>query len=324
VVLGACGFRSQAGGPDAPGGGSDAGPPGDGPGGGPGDGSGTGDGSSGATDCLARWTMGPPAIAAVDELTGLSTTADDRDPWISSNGLRLYFSREPGTHGKTDVFLASRGAAADAFTSAAQLDNLSTPDHEDRPALTTDENTLVLSSDHGTSGGRFEIFITTRSRMTDPFGSPSQDHLDMVNSSNDDKQDPFLSADGKTLYLAPDPSGAAQPRIVSWTRAANGDFETPKVVVDSGSGDADPAVTPDERILVFSSRRPGGAGQFDLWYATRGNKTDSFGGASRIPMVNSTGDDVDPVLGADGCDLYFSSNRDPGGTFHLFHARVMK
>src|SRR5262249_55138908 len=41
-----------------------------------------------------------------------------------------------------------------------------------------------------------------------------------------------------------------------------------------------------------------------------------------IPTVNSDQDEGDPVLSADGCELYFAS-RPIGGTYHLFRTQVV-
>jgi Tol biopolymer transport system component len=42
-----------------------------------------------------------------------------------------------------------------------------------------------------------------------------------------------------------------------------------------------------------------------------------------IPTVNGASNDGDPVLSADGCELYFASDRN-GGKYHLFHAEIAK
>jgi hypothetical protein len=75
----------------------------------------------------------------------------------------------------------------------------------------------VLASNRG-PGGRFELFITLRPDNVIEFGSPNQDHLAMVNARNADSQDPFLSSDGRTLYLSQDTGGPSHPRIVFATR----------------------------------------------------------------------------------------------------------
>jgi hypothetical protein len=64
-----------------------------------------------------------------------------------------------------------------------------------------------------------------------------------------------------------------------------------------------------------------GDGDIDLWYATRLTTNADFVIRGRIPMLNGTADDGDPVLSADGCELYFASAR--GGARHIWHADVM-
>jgi hypothetical protein len=300
--------------------------------GGPGDGS--GDGSSSAADCLQRWLDGTPGLAfsTPQELTALGTAgADTRDPWISADGLRLYFDRNPSaSHGGADVYLAIRSSTAVDFTTASSVDNLDTPDDEGRVSLSGDETILVMSSNHLTAGNKFQIFVTTRADTTQPFPTPvgsGQALVAAVNTTSDDYFDPFLTQDGLTLYVAPALAAAPQQIRVA-TRAAGQNFgpSTPVAVINSGTSiDADPALSLDERILVFSSTRPAGAGvgANNLWYATRQSATDDFSLPQLIPAVNSDFDDGDPMLSADGCELYFSSKR-VGGKYQLFHAQVMK
>jgi hypothetical protein len=327
VVLGGCGFHSRSGAlpPDGDGSGSD------------GSGSdGSGSGSDGAAaDCLQRWLGSAPdlAFSTPQELTALGATGDEnRDPWISANGLELYFSRSgPGTaHGGDDVYLATRDSTAMDFpmTMVKPVDNLDSPDDEDRVALNGDETILVMSSNHGTSGNRFQIMVSTRTDVTKSFPSPSGSVQDLVAAvnTNDNYYDPFLTQDGLTLYVAPSIAPAPQ-QIRMATRTAGGNFgaSTLVPVINSGTSiDADPTLSLDQRIIVFSSTRNpmvAGMGATNLWYATRSGATGDFSAPKLIPMVNSDQDDGDPVLSADGCELYFASTRD-GGKYQLFHARM--
>lgn len=316
VVLGGCGFQARAtSGSDS---GSPDGATGDGAGGG------SGDGPSETTDCLQHWIDGTLSLSTPQELTGLSSAGDDRDPWLSVDGLRMYFaSNRAGTN---DIYLATRTATTQPFSSPALLPNLRTTDHqEDRASLTADELTLVLSSDRAGTGTS-DIYLITRNAPADTFGTPLLDHMAAVNAGGASNYDPFLSRDGSRLYFAPDPPGGTTPQqIVFATRGTTGgDFGAPVSVPGvndvAGAINADPAVTLDERIIMFTSNRSGG--QFDLWYATRASPGDPFGTPIRIPNVNSTARDGDPILSADGCDLYLSSTRDDGSHHHLFHAQV--
>jgi hypothetical protein len=290
---------------------------------------GAGDGSSATTVCLAHWMDGSVSFSAPQELTALAGTADDRDPWISTDGLRLYFDRNPGPHGGSDIFLANRASLAVDFTTAIALDNLDTSSDEAHAALNGDETLLVFSRDNNMVA-KFQIFVSTRSDVAVPFPAPGTADQALVATVNTapaaDYFDPFLSADGFRLYLAPMVTGSAQ-EIRLATRTAGQDFGAAAVIpmINSGSGDAKPALSLDERIIVFSSQRPAasGLGGANLWYATRQNATDSFSTPKLIPGLNTDAEDGDPMLSSDGCTLYFASTRN-GGTYRLFRAQITR
>lgn len=81
-------------------------------------------------------------------------------------------------------------------------------------------------------------------------------------------------------------------------------------VVSTPHGEVRASISPDgQRIVWGSTDRPGGAGGWDLWQATRrdGRWVDP------MPLpVNSGANDFDPLLSADGRWLYFFSNRAGG------------
>ncbi|TNE51872.1 MAG: hypothetical protein EP344_16330 [Bacteroidetes bacterium] len=73
------------------------------------------------------------------------------------------------------------------------------------------------------------------------------------------------------------------------------------------AGDQAPFLASDT-LLIFASRREGGAGGLDLYYATRSD-SGWTGPAHLGPVVNSPYDETTPYLANDGRTLYFSSNR---------------
>jgi Tol biopolymer transport system component len=303
VVLVGCGFHSSAVAP------VDAAAPAD----------------AAAPSCLPRWLDDAgPALSSPQPLTALTSDGEERDPWITPDGLQLYFDRNPGIHLNYDIYAAARTSPAGEFASPAAVDNLDTSADDSRASLDGDGTLLALSSNRAT--GKFQIFVSTRGDATQPFPSPSSPDQAMVisvNANADNLYDPFLSSDGLRLYLAPAVIGAAQQVAVA-TRTAGGSFGawTPLAMINSGAGEADPALSPDERVIVFtSSRTVAGFARTNLWYATRQRATDPFSAPRLIPTVNGDADDGDPMLGADGCELYFSSNR-TGGKYHLFRAQV--
>jgi hypothetical protein len=262
------------------------------------------------SDCFARWFGGMVSLETPVKLTRVSADdSDERDPWVSRDGLRLYFAKDTKGPAQIDIYLATRNDTSKDFDNATPVMGVNSSDRESRGSLTLDEKLLALSRSVG--GGKFDIYLTARNQ-DNLFESPSKDHLDNINKDGIDHYDPFLAAGGKRLYLAPAPNPPAHQHIVVATRGANTeDFATPvdvKGIADGVSSDADPAVTEDDRILVFSSTRF--LGGTNLWYATRADPQKGFDAPKLIPDVNSAFNDGDPVLSLDGCELYFSSKRD--------------
>jgi WD40-like Beta Propeller Repeat len=326
AVLGGCSFRASSAGDDGQG--HDAAlrdAAADATAGGPKDGPIDGQGG-GATDCFGHWLAGNPVISTPQELTTLSTTSSERDPWISLDGLTLYFASNRA--GTSDIYLASRASKTQPFGNTTLLVNLRTGNHdEDRPALTEDQKMFVMASDKAGLGVA-DIYFAIRPNTTQDFGTPDLAHMANVNAVAGSKFDPFLTKDGLKLYLSPDPPGAPPQQIALATRLdANSDFTTPVNVAAinnvAGAVNYDPSVSSDERIILFSSVRAGGVGQGDLWYATRQDATQPFGTPVLVPTVNTAQSDGDPMLSADGCELYFSSSRN-GGDQDLFVAQITK
>lgn len=320
ALLGACGFQVAGGGAgpviDAP---ASDGPPGvlvdappiDGPGPTP---------DAAPISCWPRWLAGTPTLSGTRALTAVNSSSYDRDPSLSPDGLTLYLSSDRTGSQNGDVWSASRASLTAAFGAATLETSVSSGSAETRISFTADGLIAALGSSRtGTEGG-IDIFLASRASVGLPFGTFTNALLTSVNSS-DQEHDPFLSSDGLRLYFAPSTNGQ---HIEVATRATVASaFGAPTILIDGDQTDADPTLSPDERVIVFASRRTGSDGA-DLWFATRATPADAFGTAVKLASaVNSANDDGDPALSADGCTLYFSSNRAGGlGDFDLHVADV--
>ncbi len=84
--------------------------------------------------------------------------------------------------------------------------------------------------------------------------------------------------------------------------------------INSRGDDLDPVISGGS--LYFSSNRPGGHGDYDLWVAHRragSNGVESWETPVNLgPAVNSRGNEYGPALTADGAILYFASDRSAG------------
>ncbi|MGB0887016.1 MAG: OmpA family protein [Vicingaceae bacterium] len=82
-----------------------------------------------------------------------------------------------------------------------------------------------------------------------------------------------------------------------------------------------PAISPDDKVLVFASNMPGGQGGKDLWYITYDKKGKTWSKAINLGAeINTPGDEMYPYIRENG-ELYFSSNGHKGmGGLDLFKA----
>jgi serine/threonine protein kinase/Tol biopolymer transport system component len=126
-----------------------------------------------------------------------------------------------------------------------------------------------------------------------------------------------LSFDGLELYIdSKRPGGYGDVNLWVLKRASiNEDWGPPEnlgaVVNDQGA--AFGSISADGLTLYFTSDRPGGYGDLDLWATTRATKNDPWRTPTNLgPKVNSSNTDACPWISADGLELYFQSWRTGG------------
>lgn len=145
-------------------------------------------------------------------------------------------------------------------------------------------------------------------------------------STKYDEGTPCFSADGQSMYYTCAGGGdgmPASPQIYVSKRsdASWGKGTMVKMLGDTLSTFAHPAITPDGDYLYFVSDMMGGYGGLDLWRCTMEK------GEPGIPenlgeAINTPGDEMFPTFSPDGL-LYFSSNGREGlGGLDIYSARL--
>ncbi len=141
------------------------------------------------------------------------------------------------------------------------------------------------------------------------FGTPT--NLGPVVNSSSNEGTAHTSADGLTLFFHSNrPGGFGDSDLWVTTRATTDDDWGEPVnlgpTVNSSSGDGSPCISADGLSLYFSSGRPGGSGNADLWVATRPTTAADWETPVNLgPTVNSGAGEVFPSISADGLQLYF-------------------
>ena len=116
-----------------------------------------------------------------------------------------------------------------------------------------------------------------------------------------------LRGEGRTdLY-------SAERRGGTWTNIQN-----LGVIINSPYWDSQPSLSADGQLLYFTSDRPNGFGGTDI-YVSRRSATGWTAPENLGSGVNSLGNEMSPVISADGVRLFFSSNGHGGeGGYDLF------
>jgi len=166
------------------------------------------------------------------------------------------------------------------------------------------------------------VFVLFGSRQVQGdfrFAEPA--NLGSTINSWDYEFDPDMSTDGLELYFqSPRSGGYGDYDIYVAMRATTDDQWSEPVNlgpnINSSGTEFGPNISADGFSLYFNSSRPGGSGQNDLYVTTRKTVLDPWGEAVNLgPIVNTSFDDVNPSITADGLSLFFSdwdgNNRPP-------------
>jgi len=133
-------------------------------------------------------------------------------PWISKDGLRIYFADDSSGDG---VLLMAARQSRDAPFGPVQPLFAAASRSDDCPSLSKDERLIVFESWLPDGATRTDLWTATRPSRSQPFDAPSL--VDGVNSSNYE-YDPGLSSNGSVLYFASDRASRGDVDIYVATR----------------------------------------------------------------------------------------------------------
>ena len=192
---------------------------------------------------------------------------------------------------------------------------VNSPSYDSDVSISVDGLSLYFTSNRPGGSGSYDIWVTTRESVQDPWGEPV--NLGPIVNSPDWDHTAFISADGLTLFFSSNrPGGFGAVDIWFTTRTTVSDpWTTPENLgstINSSAADAAVNISLDGLSLFFNSTRSGGYGGQDLYVSTRLMPSEPWGQPANLgPTVNSSAWDYTPALSADGRVLIFGSNR-PG------------
>lgn len=251
--------------------------------------------------CWEAWHAHAPIVGAPALVNELTSSLDEDNPFFADEHT-LYFNRR--YEGRREIAVTRRPARGHVFESD-EIVELSEP-AADEGRLTRSEDGLIAVFASDRSGDR-ELWLATRTDTSAAFGAPTMMPLEQPNVGPG-QGDPELRGGGLRLYYSVE-LAANDPRLRVASRPDRGAAFSPGTAVpgiDAERVTSDPALSPDELVIVFST--PGTSSGLDLYYATRDSVTEPFGPAEPVPMVSAPGvvDETGATLAPDGCELMFS------------------
>ncbi|OYU95910.1 MAG: hypothetical protein CFE21_05720 [Bacteroidetes bacterium B1(2017)] len=205
------------------------------------------------------------------------------------------------------------------FTPVNLGNMVNSPDNEYFPGITADEQVLIFTR---LVNGRDEEFY--RSTKVDGKYTFAENMGYPINTERNEGT-VSLSADGQYIfYTACNRPGASGSCDLYLSKLDGNTWSEPINLgppVNSASWESQPCLSFDGRTLYFSSNRPGGYGQSDIWFTNfkNGRWTPPINAG---PEINSEGDEQSPFIAKDDQTLYFNSDGHPGmGGVDLFYTR---
>jgi WD40-like Beta Propeller Repeat len=189
--------------------------------------------------------------------------------------------------------------------------------NDQHPAISKDGLSLYITSDRPGGLGGEDIWVSHRESDDAAWGEPVNLGPN-VNSSLRDRA-PTLSIDGHALYFHSSGRGGCggADLFVSRRQNVHDDLgwqpaENLGCVVNSPFDDAGPTVFEDEETgvttLYFTSTRPGGPGDFDVYASTRSGDEGSFGPPVLVAELSGAFRDTRTAIRRDGLEMFLSSD----------------
>jgi hypothetical protein len=218
---------------------------------------------------LYTTTRSADAFTTPTALAGFASSLGETSPYVTTDGLTLVYSVIPSGASVGELYIATRASTAVGWSVGTLLAGPSSASEDDGdPVLTGDGGLLYFASQRGTS---YDLYVSTRG-SDGKYGSAQ---LLTELSTADYDAHPRVTADGLTMYWSSmRTDGGAQGGADIWkaTRASRaGAFGTPRRVAElnTSANESPTWVSADDCVMYLQSNRAGGAGDQDIWVATK-------------------------------------------------------
>lgn len=229
---------------------------------------------------------------------------------ISADSSKLYISTDrPGGIGEADIWVSEYIGGWQVPTNLDS--NVNSIYEEYEPCISSDGMKLYFSSFRPGGYGLSDIWV---SEDIGGIWQPATNLGSTINSS-DYEGCPFVSSDGSKLYFVSDRPGGYGDFDIWVSTNSGGSWQTPTnlgSVINTSGSEFSACLSFDGQTLYFASDRAGGFGGLDNW------QSENIGDVWQPPTnlgsnINTTSDELVPIVSSNGNKLYFAAYEWPGG-----------
>jgi len=234
-----------------------------------------------------EWTTPVPVES------GINTQYGDWLPYLSYDGLSLYFARDYSSAQNACIFEARRALPSGPFTSVQQV--FSTSGHALSPWVSPDNLRMYYHQEWGP----WQIKVSQRASVNDPWPQGT-----IVSGLPSSICVPSLSADELTIVFN-------NPSVGGWDMyiATRPDKGSPfgdirnLAEINTAGFEGRPFLSPDALSIYWANHDLG-----QIFKATRSSLNDPFGNVTHLSMFDTPGGySIHPAISSDGTAFYFAS-----------------
>ena len=254
----------------------------------------------------------PVAFAPESLGTDVNTKDDEYVNMLSFDGSQLLLTRKmPLGDGYQKEFLFISHWDGEQWSEPQLLTFSDFPKDVDPGAafISADGKKLYLTGCGWSRDSSCDIYV---SELKDGQWGMPQRLKGSINTNSWESQ-PCVSSDGRELYFVSRRSGNAD--IYYARRNADGTWEEPQNIgepINTKGTEMAPFLHPDGHTLYFSSDKHIGMGGFDLFMSRRGEDGQWQAPANLGFPINTSGDEINFFVAADGKTAFISSQREGG------------
>ena len=242
----------------------------------------------------------------------VNTASDEYVNMLQFDGSQLLFTRKMQVaEGMQKEFLFAAQWNGEAWDAPSQLSFAVFPENVDLAAafISADGRKLYMTGCGWQRDSSCDLYVS----QWDGIQWSEPQSLGAGVNTNSWESQPCVSSDGRELYFVSRRNGNAD--IYCSQRSADGTWGEPKNLgapINTKGTEMAPFIHPDGRTLYFSSDKHVGMGGYDLFMSRRGED-----GQWQTPVnigfpINTSGDEINFFVAADGKMAFISSVREGG------------